>query len=371
MSDLFKSADPAFLRRLGMIVAGVVVLGVLALVLLRESAPAHYTTEAVTRGPLAVTVRASGTLQPRDQVDVGAEISGRIDELYVDFNDRVTKGQKLVHLNTEQIEAQLAQARASLAQAQATYTQTAQNYPRTVALAKSNAASKQDLDTARAEMLRARANVNLAIAQVHANQTLLSKATIYSPMDGVVLERKVSRGQTLTATMQTPVLFTLASDLSHMELHVDIAEADVGQMHAGQAAVFTVDAFPGRTFTAKLTSIRSAPKRVRGRVMYEGVLEVANSGGLLKPGMTATAEIAVARVADTLLVPNAALHFAPPPDAANTPFASNAAGESRVWTVDDNRLVPHTVKLGASDGRRSQMLHGDLDAGDQVVTGQK
>ncbi|MBV9570541.1 MAG: efflux RND transporter periplasmic adaptor subunit [Alphaproteobacteria bacterium] len=370
MSDFFKSADRAFLRRLAIIAAGVVVLAGLAVIFPRENASSHYITEAVTRGPLAVTVRATGTLQPRDQVEVGAEISGRIDEIFADYNDRVTKGQKLAHLNTEQIEAQLAQARAGEAQAQATYTQTAQNYPRTVALAKSNAASKQDLDNARAEMLRARANVNLAIAQVHANQTLLSKATIYSPMDGVVLERKVSRGQTLTATMQTPVLFVLASDLSHMELHVDVAEADVGQLHAGQTAAFTVDAFPGRTFNAKLTSIRSAPKRVRGRVMYEGVLEVANSGGLLKPGMSATARIVAARVADALLVPNAALHFEPPPDAANTPFP-DAAGDTRMFTVDDDRLVPHTVKLGASNGHRTQLLHGDLNEGDQVVTGRK
>jgi len=170
---------------------GAAIVIVLALVFLRHGSPAQYETQAVTRGPLAVTVSATGALQPRDQVDVGAEISGRIDGLYVDYNDRVKKGQKLAKINTDQIEAQLAQSRAALATAQATLTQTSQNYPRTLALAKSNAASKQDLDNARAEMLRARANVDLAAAQVRANETLLSKATIYSPIDGVVLDRKV------------------------------------------------------------------------------------------------------------------------------------------------------------------------------------
>ena len=169
---------------------------------------------------------------------------------------------------------------------------------------------------------------------------------------------------------RTPVLFTLASDLSRLELHADIAEADVGQMHAGQSAAFSVDAYPGRIFKAKLMSIRSAPKQLRGRVTYEGVLTVDNPNWLLKPGITATARIAAARVADLLLLPNAALHFEPPPDATNEPFA-NVAAETRVWTMDDDRLVPHTVRLGASDGRLTQILQGDLAEGDPLVTGRK
>jgi len=322
----------------------------------------------VTRGRLVVTVSATGTLQPRDQVDVGAEISGRIDALYADYNDHVKKGQKLAKINTEQIEAQLAQSRAALEQAKATYDQSSHNYPRTEALAKSNAASKQDLDNARADLLRAKANVNLAAAQVRANETLLSKATIYSPMDGVVLDRKVSRGQTVVAAMQTPVLFTLASDLSQMELDVDIDEADVGQVHSGQHATFTVDAYPGRQFDAKLVSIHSAPKVMRGAVTYRGVLLVSNPRGLLKPGMSATANIVASTLANALLVPNMALRFVPALGVANAPPAANAAGHGRVWTLENGRLRPHDLTLGATNRHLTQVVSGDLATGEQVVT---
>ncbi|MBV8800557.1 MAG: efflux RND transporter periplasmic adaptor subunit [Alphaproteobacteria bacterium] len=341
---------------------------VLTAVLLRKGSAPAYMTQTVTRGRLVVTVSATGTLQPRDQVDVGAEISGRIDALYADYNDHVKKGQKLAKINTEQIEAQLAQSRAALEQAKATYDQSSHNYPRTEALAKSNAASKQDLDNARADLLRAKANVNLAAAQVRANETLLSKATIYSPMDGVVLDRKVSRGQTVVAAMQTPVLFTLASDLSQMELDVDIDEADVGQVHSGQHATFTVDAYPGRQFDAKLVSIHSAPKVMRGAVTYRGVLLVSNPRGLLKPGMSATANIVASTLANALLVPNMALRFVPALGVANAPPAANAAGHGRVWTLENGRLRPHDLTLGATNRHLTQVVSGDLATGEQVVT---
>jgi HlyD family secretion protein len=210
--------------------------------------------------------------------------------------------------------------------------------------------------------------VNLAAAQVRANETLLSKATIYSPMDGVVLDRKVSRGQTVVAAMQTPVLFTLASDLSQMELDVDIDEADVGQVHPGQKANFTVDAYPGRAFDATLVSIHSAPKTVQGVVTYSGVLLVSNPSGLLKPGMTATAQITASRLADALLVPNAALRFVSPAGTTNASAAPNAPGQGRVWTIENGRLKPHDLKLGASDGHLTQVVKGDVAVGDAVVT---
>jgi len=363
------AAGGGFSRRTWIaIAAGTVVVIVLALLLWPRGDRADYVTQAVTRGPLAVTVSATGTLQPRDQVDVGAEVSGRIDALYVDYNDHVKKGQKLAKINTDQIEAQLAQSRAALATAQATLTQSSQNFPRTAALAKSNAASKQDLDNARADLMRARANVNLAAAQVRANETLFSKATVYSPIDGVVLDRKVSQGQTVVAAMTTPVLFTLASDLSQMELDVDIDEADVGQVHAGQKATFTVDAYPGRQFDATLVSIHSAPKTVQGVVTYSGVLLVSNPNGLLKPGMTATAQITASRLGDALLVPNAALRFVPAVGTTNASPAPTGAGRGRVWTVNDGRLKSHDLKLGPTDGHLTQVVNGDIAAGDQVVT---
>lgn len=355
-------------QALTIIAAAVVVLVVAVLALWPHggrNGATHYITAAVTRGPLSVGVRATGALAARDEVDVGAEISGRIDAIYVDYNDRVKKGQKLAHLNTDQIEAQLAQVRAGHAQAQATLTQVGQSYPRDVALAKNNAMSKQDLEGAKANLLRARANADYAAAQVKAYQTLLSKATIYAPIDGVVLDRKVNPGQTVTATMQTPVLFTLASDLSQMELHADIPEADIGKVHPGETATFTVDAYPGREFTGTLKSIHSAPKTVHGVVTYPGVLLVANPQGLLKPGMTATAVFSTSRIKNALLVPNAALAFTP--DSVQPP--PRAPGTGWVWTENNGQLVPHEVKLGASDGSQTQIVGSDLAAGQSVIVG--
>ncbi len=324
------------------VVAGAAVLIAALFFFSRGSGPG-FVTQPVVRGPLSVIVSATGTL--------------------------VRKGQTLARLNTEQLEAQLAQARATLAQAHATLTQEQQTYPRDVALAKNNAMSKQDLDNARANLLRARANADLASAQVKADETLLSKATIFSPIDGVVLDRKVSRGQTVVAAMQTPVLFTLASDLSQMELDVDIDEADVGQVHPGQSATFTVDAYPGRTFDAKLVSIHSAPKTVQGVVTYQGVLLVSNVNGLLKPGMTATAQITASRIRDALLVPNSALRFTPPAGAAASAApAPTGPGNGRVWVSSGRKLEPRDLKLGATDGHYTQVLSGGIAAGEPVAT---
>jgi HlyD family secretion protein len=207
---------------------------------------------------------------------------------------------------------------------------------------------------------------------VQQDETMLTKATIYSPIDGVVLDRKVSAGQTVVAAMTTPVLFTLASDLTQMELDVDIDEADVGQINAGAKAAFTVDAYPARKFPATLASIHNAPKTVQGVVTYQGVLLVKNDNGLLKPGMTATAEIDAANVRDALLVPNAALRFVPPDEIKNAapapPATLNGINAGRVWVQEGGTLKPHDLKLGASDGRMTQILEGDLKPGQQVVT---
>lgn len=352
-------------------IAVVVLLVVLRAVFWSTPAPV-YLVQPVTRGDLAIGVSATGTLAPRHQVDVGAEVSGRIDSVSVDFNDRVRKGQQLARINTLNFEAQLAQARATLAQAQATLLQASQTRLRIVALLRSNAASRQQLDAASADLARADAGVRLARAQVTAGETTLAKATIYSPIDGVVLDRKISAGQTVVAAMTTPLLFTLASDLSQMELDVDIDEADVGLLRAGAEATFTVDAYPSRRFAAKLISIHNAPKTVQGVVTYQGVLLVENREGLLKPGMTATAEIAASDIRNVLLVANGALRFVPPDDikasAPSLPAAQNGVNWGRVWTNDGGKLVSHDIRIGATDGRSTVVLSGDLKPGDSAVT---
>jgi HlyD family secretion protein len=338
-----------------------------------RSEPVHkYVTKRVTRGTLAVTVSATGTLAPRTQVDVGAEVSGRIDKLMVDFNDHVRKGQVLALINTDQYTAQLQQAQASLAQAQATLQQSRMTYERYVALEKHNAVSRELLNTSTGDLARATAGVKLARAQVQQDQTLLSYCTIYSPIDGVVLDRKVSAGQTVAAAFSTPVLYTLASDLGQMELDVDIDEADVGLIRSGARATFTVDAYPTRVFSARLVSVHNAPKTVQGVVTYQGVLRERNEGGLLRPGMTATAEIEAATIKNALLVPNAALRFVPPEDvkknAPHEPAILNGINGGRVWTESGKGLRPHDLRLSSTDGRSTQVLTGDLKPGDQVVT---
>ena len=325
MNEQVPTPDTDFTRRLGLELEprrfwtrGRLALAGLALVVLiaaasfyfwRADRPTAYVTAAVARGPLTVTVNATGTLQPQDQVDVGAEISGRVDEVRVDYNDPVKKGQVLAIINTDQIRAQLAQAqaalnanRASVVNNEATVRETLDHRNRARALLARGGISAQDVETAEAaydravaSVAKAKADVENAAAQVAMFQTQLGKAQVRSPIDGVVLDRKISPGQTVAATFQTPVLFTLASDLSMMQLAVDVDEADIGLVKEGQAARFTVDAYPQRRFDARLISLRNSPKSANGVVTYQGVLTVDNSAMLLRPGLTATVDILVSK----------------------------------------------------------------------------
>lgn len=356
-------------KQIALAAGGALAVIILLFFIFGGSRPEQYVAAELVQGPLSITVSATGTLAPRDQVDVGSEVSGRIDALFADYNDHVTKGQKLAKINTDQIQAQLDQARATLAQSRATLQQDQQTISRYAKLRKSNAVSPQEYDVAIGDYGRAKAGVALAQAQVKSFETQLSKATIFSPINGVVLDKKVSVGQTLIAAMSTPVLYTLASDLSQMELDVDIDEADVGAVRAGQHATFTVDAYPNRNFEATLISVHNAPQTTNNVVTYRGVLLVRNKGLLLKPGMTATATIQAAKIADTLTVPNAALRFIAPEEISKkAPPPPSEANEGRVWTEDGRTLKPHDLKLGPTDGRFTQVLSGDLKVGDKVVT---
>jgi HlyD family secretion protein len=365
-----KAGKPWWKKKRWWFAGGGLLLIVLIVIFSGGPPKLNYVTQSVTKGDLTMTVSATGTLAPRVKVTVGAEVSGRIDALYVDFNDRVKQGQKIAQINTESTEASLSQARAALAQAQATLVQSDASFKRAEALIKSNALSQQEFDTAKADNMRAKAGVAQAAAQVQAYETQLTKATIYAPIDGVVLDRKVAVGQTVAAAFSTPELFTIASDLTQMELDVNIDEADVGTVRTGQTANFTVDAYPDKVFEAKLVSVHNASETVQNVVTYKGVLLVKNNALLLKPGMTATAEIITGRVNNALLVPNAALRFVPPdPIAKTAPVFAGGAGTGRVWTVaGPNKLVPHDLLLGGTNGRFTVVKSGGLKPGDKVVT---
>lgn len=371
----------------------------------------RYVTETVERGSLVVTVSATGNLQPTNKVDVGSELSGTIEAVLVDDNDRVRKGQVLARLDTSKLRDQVAKSRALLAsaeakvmQARAGLDQARSNLDRlreVARLSDGKVPSKAELDTAEATLARALADEAVArasVAEVRAvlssDETNLVKGAIRSPIDGVVLTRKVEPGQTVAASFQAPVLFTIAETLSSMELQVDVDEADVGQVTQGQPATFTVDAYAGRKYPARIQRVGYGSQVKEGVVSYLTVLTVDNADLSLRPGMTATAEIVTAERNDALLVPNAALRYVPsapggpgenakkgkslvgslvpqppqaPPRKAAPPKADRS-GEQRLWVLKDGVPVAVKVTTGASNGRHTEILSGDLSPGMQVVT---
>ncbi len=381
-------------------------LGAAARFWLAESTPEgpRYKTVTVERGDLVVKVTATGQLQPVTQVDVGTEVSGTIDEVLVDFNDRVTKGQVLARLDPDTFQAKKRQAEAALTlalagvkEAEATAIETANKLRRVQDLIAKRMSSQEELDTAagaarRAEaaLAVAKAKVEQAQAQLDADSRTLVKSEIRSPIDGTVLKRQVEPGQTVAASLQTPVLFTLAEDLTQMELNVAVDEADVGQVAAGLKAEFTVDAYPNRRFPATITQVRYAPETVNGVVTYAALLSLENDDLSLRPGMTATAEILAREVDDVLLVPNTALRFSPP-NANKTAKADNGglvgmllprrapssrtattkepkSGKgARVWVLREGQPVAVPVATGATDGNLTEILSGDLEPGTEVL----
>ena len=364
----------------------------------------QYQTEAIKRGSLTVMVSATGTLQPTNQVDVGSEISGTIKTVEVDYNDQVTRGQVLAKIDTTKLEAQVKQtaasteaARARVLQTQATVSEAKAKLARLVQVQEASGGkvpAKAEMDTAKANLDRAiadEANVRATVAQaeatLEAQRTDLAKAVIRSPIKGMVLKRAAEPGQTVAATFQTPVLFTLAEDLTQMELHVDVDEADVGKVREAQSASFTVDAYPDRTFPARITQVRFGSKTVAGVVTYETLLKVDNSGLLLRPGMTGTANIIVQKADDVLLVPNAALRFTPPqaepettgggglvsnllprpPSSATKPTETAEDKQPHVWVLREGKLEKAMLKTDMTDGVMTEVKEGKLEPGMAVV----
>lgn len=366
-----------------------------------------YVTEAVQRGGLTVTVTATGTVQPTTQVDVSSELSGTLSTVEVDYNDEVEVGQPLARLDDTKLRALLTNAEASLAAAEGRLEQARASAREAEEVFKSRSALDQrgiaaHLDIlatevahrrAQAQVTIAAADLSLAQANLQVQRADLEKSVIRSPIKGIVLDRAVEAGQIVASSLNTPVLFTLAEDLDRMELRVDIDEADIGRVRVGNPASFRVDAYPGQSFRAEIVQVRYAPETTEGVVTYKAVLSVDNSGRLLRPGMTATATITVAEVTEALLVPNAALRFAPPQVAASGgggganrgggllglimprppaagPAQAAPAGAA-IWVLKDGVPVRVAVTAGESDGRRTAISAEGLSAGDPVVTDQR
>lgn len=352
-----------------------------------------YTTAAMTRGNLTVLVSATGTVQPVTQVDVSTAISGVIRKINVDYNSPVKNGDVLAELDTDTLRATVSAADARLTVANANVAkagialETARlAYDRQLALFEHKVLSDRDLETAKsnfdsasAALRAANAEVEAARADLRLSQINLDHALITSPIDGVVLSRNVSEGATVAASLQAPILFTIAGDLKQMEVQVDVDEADIGNVSIGQPATFTVDAYRNRTFPAQITSIRFASQTVNNVVTYKAQLLVNNTDMALRPGMTATADIIVKTVDDALLLPNAALRYTPPQESSGFTFfpaprsgaeagAEASGGARTIWVMRDKVPTAVDIEVGATDGQHTEVLSGGLEEGDAVVT---
>ena len=359
----------------------------------------QYVATAVDRGELIVTVTATGTVEPTNLVEVSSELSGTLATVEVDFNDEVEVGTVLARLDVTKLEAQVAIFKASLNAAIAGVSRA----EAMVQDARAKFETARDLDqrgitshqvfvtheasyrAALADLQAALADLRLAEAQLDFHEAELEKACICSPIRGIVLDRAVDPGQIIAASLSAPVLFTVAEDLHQMELQVDIDEADIGRVKRGNPAQFSVEAYDDRYFPAEISELRFAPQTIDGVVTYKAILSIDNSDLLLRPGMTATADITVTHIEDALIVPNAALRYTPP-------MVHDEAGDDRsgllgmllperlgdgpeanrnsVWVLRDGTAVEVLVEPGNSDGRSTQIIGGDLAEGDRVITRQ-
>jgi HlyD family secretion protein len=393
--------------------------------------PVVPSTVKVTKGNIAAQVTANGTLSAVKTVQVGAQVSGRVVELDADFNDKVKEKQVIAKLDDVVLKSQIDQAAANLAlaaanvnKAQVALVDADRQYKRQKVLQDQSLvagatveAAQVAYDTAKAALIAARATQDQAAANLAQAKLQLSYATIYSPVDGVVLSRAVDVGQTVAASLQAPVLFTIAEDLARMQIDTSVAEGDVGRLTEGMKATFTVDAFPGRQFQGTVRQVRNAPTTTQGVVTYDAVIDVDNSDHALRPGMTANCTFVLAQVADAIKIPNAALRFKPTPEQqqwlreqflgrggrgsggsggpgrrgsgdgsggpgrmmeAGAPGGMpGAGGATRQKDLGDKKRLlkwvdgkPHLVlvKTGLTDGSSTEMVEGDLKEGDELIT---
>jgi HlyD family secretion protein len=365
-----------------------------------------YGTAPVTRGPVLSAVSATGTVNAVEMVEVGTQVSGTIQEIYVDFNSQVKKGELIALLDpailqakVEEAKASLALAEAGLARAKASQANLERVYNRNKELLAKNVISQSDIEMVETELLVAKASVQESNARVlqaksslNQAQTNLAYTRIVSPVDGVVISRQVDVGQTVAASLQTPTLFSIARDLTQMQIEASVDEADIGRIREGQRATFHVDAWPSTQFEAEVSQVRMNAVVVANVVTYAVILRVANSDLTLKPGMTANVSIITEEREDALRVPAAAFRFAPPagtvqeegdagsPRAEGTSIlgmptrlrrssARNGAEEQTVWLVEDGKLARSLTiqKVGISDRSWIEVISGDVEEGQELA----
>jgi HlyD family secretion protein len=356
----------------------IIVVAVTGFVLFRgKGNEPKFRTEKVIRGNVEMAVTATGTVNPVTTVLVGTQVSGTIKNIYVDFNSPVKKGQLIARIDPALFDAQVNQARANLLsakanveKAEATSVDAKRTKERNKELLSKNLISQSDFDTAETNYETAKASVSAAKAQVVQSEAALNSAEtnlyytkIVSPVDGIVVSRNVDVGQTVAASFQTPTLFSIAQDLTKMQIDTNVAEADIGNVKFGQDVEFTVDAYPDATFKGKVSQVRNAPITVQNVVTYDAVIQVDNPELELKPGMTANVSIIISAKKDVLKIPNAALRFKP----SEKGSALSEKKGPGVWILEKDKPKRIPLSLGISDGSYTELVTGDLKEGQEVI----
>ena len=351
----------------------------------QEEPQTKYVTVPVEKGTLRAEISSSGTLRPLVEVLVGTQASGTIKELYADFESEVKKDQLIALIDPDRLEAKAHQARAdveaaraNLLKAEVTFSDEIRTLRRKEGLIEKNSISQSDYDTAKTKADAAEAQIIVEKARVAQLEARLQEAElelkytrIIAPVCGIVTSRTGDVGQTVTASFQTPVLFKIAEDLTRMQVHTNVDEADIGRVRVGQKAVFTVPAFPDRLFDASVNQIRNDPKVEQNVVTYNVVLDVNNNDLKLRPGMTANVQIMLNEVHDALMIPDQGFRFSPPEEVL-TKLAQDIVpvpeGEKRVWNLQDkNTIHPVNVKIGIYGTERVQIFSNELKAGDRII----
>ena len=359
-------------KKKALVVAAVAAIATLAVWLLSDGKKEEkitFDTAAVAPANIMNSITATGTIEPVTSVTVGTQVSGIVSKLFVDYNSVVKKGQVIAELDKTNLMSQLNTAKTQLATAQSQLNYQTANYKRYKTLFEKGLVAADDFDNAKLSYTQAKEQVVSAKEEVQRAQTNLGYATITSPIDGIVLSKEVEEGQTVAASFSTPELFTIAQDLTNMQVVADVDEADIGDVKEGERVSFTVDAYPDDTFEGEVKQVRQEATTTNNVVTYEVVISAPNADLKLKPGLTANVTIYTAERKGVLSVPSKALRFTPQKETVGKMKIVDAANaKNKVWTIEGNSIVAHKVNIGMTDGTNTQIV-GGIAEGTKVVTG--
>lgn len=359
-------------KKKALVIAAVAAIATLAVWLLsggKKEEKITFDTAAVAPANIMNSITATGTIEPVTSVTVGTQVSGIVSKLFVDYNSVVKKGQVIAELDKTNLMSQLNTAKTQLATAQSQLNYQTANYKRYKTLFEKGLVAADDFDNAKLSYTQAKEQVVSAKEEVQRAQTNLGYATITSPIDGVVLSKSVEEGQTVAASFSTPELFTIAQDLTNMQVVADVDEADIGDVKEGERVTFTVDAYPDDTFDGKVKQVRQEATTTNNVVTYEVVISAPNADLKLKPGLTANVTIYTAERKGVLSVPSKALRFIPQKETVGKmKIVDVANAKNKVWTIEGNSIVAHKVNIGMTDGTNTQIV-GGIAEGTKVITG--